>query len=453
MLAAMSFWSATRCLYHVVLRNPVERAVFMVDEPTGWALPVVEAEPGHPGDFRVITRAMRDRFGIDVIALGALAHSFDPASRVGESVREVESRTRGWIPGPGARWIALRELTTLKLARPDHRALLTSSSDTRRSALPWEQSGWVDHALGWIDAELGARGFGPIDAVEQVRAWEFSSVLAVTAGSRQFYFKAVRADRPTEVGLTARVAARHPGAVAPIIASDPTRHWMLMGAVAGPALETVRDTRRWEAAAAAYARLQLEWIDHGADLIALGCRDFRPARLAREVAPLIADERALRPGLRRDLSADELARLRAVVPKLVAAYAELDGYGVPATLDHADLWASNIIDSPAGPVIIDWEDACLSHPFFAHWQMFLSMEGCVDDEAGAQRRIRDAYLEPWTRYDSPKRLREAFDLAQRLAPLTFAIMSRLETLPILDASWELREFAPFYLRRLIGGWS
>jgi hypothetical protein len=66
---------------------------------------------------------------------------------------------------------------------------------------------------------------------------------------------------------------------------------------------------------------------------------------------------------------------------------------------------------------------------------------------------RDAYLEPWTRYASPERLRGTFDLAQRLAPLCFAITFRLDVLPMLHASWELREFVPFFLRRLITAWA
>ena len=63
-------------------------------------------------------------------------------------------------------------------------------------------------------------------------------------------------------------------------------------------------------------------------------------------------------------------------------------------------------------------------------------------------RIRDAYLEPWERYASPVRLRETFDLAQRVAPLTYAITFREEVLPALDPSWELREFVS---PRLAGG--
>jgi hypothetical protein len=452
-LAAMSFWSATRCRFHIALRHPTDRAVLLVDDRPGWALPVVEAEPGHPGDFRAIARTMRERLGLDVAALGCLAHEFDPTARLGESVREVESQSPDWTPRPPARWVTTEELATLALTTPRHRTLLTSwLSGRKQSPLPWERRGWLQRAVGWCDAELRARGLASVERVEQVRQWEFSTVLRLTTADRRFFFKAVPQGREREVRLTQRLAERHPGSVAQVLASDLEQTWMLMAEIGGVNLEEVRDLRRWEAAAATYARLQTDWIGRGDELVALGCRDLSLPNLAAAIVPCIGDTAALAPGLRRDLSAEEIHRLRALGPALAAACKELEGFGIPATLDHADLWASNVIDGPHGPVIIDWEDAGLSHPFFALWHLILSAEDRVDDTVNAPARIRDAYLEPWTRYESPKRLREAFDLAQRLAPLCYAITFRLDVLPVLDASWELREFVPFFLRRLLGAW-
>lgn len=426
----------------------------LVHTPGGWALPVIEAEPSHPGDLRAITTAMRERFGIDVVPLGCLAHEFDATSRIGEWVREVEILDPVWTPVAPARWVMLDELDRLPLVRADHRAVLSSSLSGRgRPPLPWEERGWRDHAVAWSEAELRRRGFGGVDRIEQLRMWEFSTVLKLTAGDHRFYFKAVPRGLEREARVTARLSERNPGSVADVLASDPKQGWLLMSAVEGTALEDIRDLRRWETAAAAYARLQLDWIERGDELIALGCRDLRASRLAAEIAPCVEDTAALAPGLRRDLAREEIERLRALAPALVRACAELEACGVPNTLDHADLWASNVIDAPGGPVILDWEDACFGHPFFALWHLIVSAEDRVDDESSAADRIRDAYLEPWTRYASPARLRDAFDLAQRLAPLCYAITFRMEVLPVLDASWELREFVPFFLRRLLSAWA
>lgn len=450
----MSFWSATRCRQHLVLAHPTDRAVLLVEGSAGWELPVLEMDPSHPGDAEAIARGVHERLGLDVVVLGCLHHSFDGATRVGEWLRELESRRPAWTPTAPARWVGADDLGSLPLARPGHGPVLASwLAGHRHARLPWERRGWWDTAVGWSQSELRRQGVGEIEHVAQVRAWEFSTVLRLTAGARRFFLKAVPPTRVREIRVTRRVAERFPHLVPTVVASDVEQGWMLTAGVDGPSLEGIADARRWEAAARAYARLQIGWIDDAAKFLALGVRDLRPARLAAEIDACFADVPTLSPGLRRDLASPEIQTLRHLAPALADGFAELDARGIPATLDHADLWASNVIDAADGPVIIDWEDACLSHPFFGLWYLLVSAEDRVDDPARAQSRIRDAYLEPWTRYESPERLRATFDLAQRLAPLCFAITFRLEVLPELDASWELREFVPFFLRRLLGAWA
>lgn len=449
----MSFWTTRRWRQHLVLAHPTDRAVLLLEGSAGWALPVLEMDAGHPGDAAMIVSGVRERFGLDVGVLGCLHHDFDRVTRVGEWVRELESHSPVWTPTPPARWISADDLRSLTLAWPGHRPLLTAwLAGHCHARAPWERRGWLNRAVGWSQSELSRHGFGKIEHATQVRAWEFSTVLRLTAGAQRFFFKAVPAGREREMRVTRRVAERLPHLVAPVIASDVEQGWMLMAGVEGPSLEGISDVRRWEAAARAYAGLQIDWIDHTAELLTLGVRDLRPACLAAEVDACFADGRALSPGLRRDLRPPELEALRKLSPVLANACTELEARGIPNTLDHADLWASNVIDTANGPVIIDWEDACLSHPFFGLWYLLMSAEDRVDDPARAQSRIRDAYLEPWTRYASSEQLRATFDLAQRLAPLCFAITFRLDVLPLLDASWELREFVPFFLRRLLTAW-
>jgi hypothetical protein len=453
-VGAMSFWSATRWRQHLVLAHPTDRAVLLREESPGWALPVLEMNAAHPGDAAMIASGVRERFGVDVGVLGCLHHDFDRVTRVGEWVRELENHSPLWRPTPPARWITADDLGSLTLAWPGHRRLLTAWLAGHSPArAPWEGRGWLHRAVGWSQSELWRHGLGTIEHVAQVRAWEFSTVLRLTAGARRFFFKAVPAGREREMRVTRRVAERLPHLVAPMIASDVEQGWMLMAGVEGPSLETTGDVRRWEAAARAYAGLQIDWVDHATGLLTLGVHDIRPSRLAAEIDACLTDGPALSPGLRRDLRPPEIQALRTLSPVLANACTELEAGGIPNTLDHGDLWASNVIDTADGPVIIDWEDACFSHPFFGLWYLLMSAEDRVDDLARAQSRIRDAYLEPWTRYASPERLRGTFDLAQRLAPLCFAITFRLDVLPMLHASWELREFVPFFLRRLITAWA
>ena len=199
-LGAMSFWSATRCRQHLVLAHPTDRAVLLLEGSAGWALPVLEMDAGHPGDAEMIARGMRERFGLDVVVLGCLHHDFDRVTRVSESVREIENHSPVWTPTLPARWISADDLRSLTLAWPGHRPLLTSwLAGHCRARVPWERRGWLNRAVGWSQSELGRHGLGKIEHVAQVRAWEFSTVLRLTAGAHRFFFKAVPAGREREM--------------------------------------------------------------------------------------------------------------------------------------------------------------------------------------------------------------------------------------------------------------
>ena len=71
--------------------------------------------------------------------------------------------------------------------------------------------------------------------------------------------------------------------------------------------------------------------------------------------------------------------------------------GTPACLEHGDFWAANVIATERGPVLIDWEDATLSHPFLGAYLLVASLDyaDAIGDKAAARDRIRRAYLGPW----------------------------------------------------------
>jgi len=59
----MSFWSATRWRQHLVLALPTGRAVLLLEEPAGWALPVLEMNATHPGDAEMIASSCLSSYG------------------------------------------------------------------------------------------------------------------------------------------------------------------------------------------------------------------------------------------------------------------------------------------------------------------------------------------------------------------------------------------------------
>ena len=80
-------------------------------------------------------------------------------------------------------------------------------------------------------------------------------------------------------------------------------------------------------------------------------------------------------------------RVAALRPAVVEWCERLAASPMPASIDHNDLHAFNIL---AGERFYDWGDAVVAHPFAS----MLALEW-VDTDAAGRERLRDAYLEPF----------------------------------------------------------
>src|SRR6185295_9972886 len=102
----------------------------------------------------------------------------------------------------------------------------------------------------WIRATIAG-----VRAIVQIRTWSFSCVMRISAAEGEFYFKAIPPSS-AECGVTAYLSEQFLGAVAPVVASNAARGWLLMKALPGVVLEHVADVTAWEQAATGYGRLQ-----------------------------------------------------------------------------------------------------------------------------------------------------------------------------------------------------
>ena len=77
---------------------------------------------------------------------------------------------------------------------------------------------------------------------------------------------------------------------------------------------------------------------------------------------------------------------------------ELAAYGLPELLQHDDLHDGQVFVRDGRHLLMDWGDACISHPFFT---LSVTLEGVIawglDDEEDSEdiAPYRDAYLEPF----------------------------------------------------------
>jgi hypothetical protein len=435
-------------------------AMLLFEDGSSWFLPRIELDEGRSADVIEINRAAGALLGVEVSVLCCL---YDEPGRDGgprQHVHAVETHGREWGPPPGSRWMNQDELDRIAFTRPDHRPLveqwLRRLRRPRREERDWILPGWRRRVVAWVDRELARHEEGPVVQIEQVRIWEFSQVLRMRTDTADFYFKARPSSGRAEVRLTRQLAEAYPESMPAVLAVAADRGWMLMCAVPGPELTEAVDIGRWEQAAGAIARIQLDWAGRGRELTALGCPHRGLDDLIAQTAPLLEDTAAIQPRDAEALTEPEVVELRRRRRDFESLGAELAGYAVPESLEHGDLWASQVIVSDGGPVFIDWEDASLSHPFFTPALLLLSLD---DTEAlarvpDARRRIQAAYLAPW-RERGPlagwpeSRLDRAFQVAVRVAMLHYAIQFRRDALAQITTSREVRAFIPLFLRAVL----
>jgi hypothetical protein len=188
-----------------------------------------------------------------------------------------------------------------------------------------------------------------------------------------------------EPGLTQLVASRRADCAPEVLAAEGGR---MVTADCGPSLREVHDSGatepRWEDVLAVYAGLQIELMDAAGDALALGVPDEQPALLPERYAALFGQDDLYEPVR---LAAERLA-----------------GSAVPRTVVLQEAHDGNVFVRKGRPCFIDWAESCVSHPFAGP---LLALRNATE-RGGDPDRLRDLYLEPFTRFATLAELRESF---------------------------------------------
>ncbi len=272
---------------------------------------------------------------------------------------------------------------------------------------------WLAEARDWIHAQLASLGARAVGEIEQRSVQPWSTVLRVPTDLGDVYFKANGSVQRHEAALVTLLAERRPDCVPPLLACDVERGWMLMGDAGTQLCELIgreRQLTRWLEVLPLYAGVQVDLAEWVEAMIELGTPDLRLATLPTHYAQLVAQLEGSPPG--------ELARLQASVPTVADLCLELAAFGLRETIQHDDLDDEQVYVHDGRYLLLDWGDACVSHPFFS---MSVTLEGViawgVDDIRGAVEiePFRDAYLKPFLSEQLEQRdLAAACSIALRL---------------------------------------
>jgi hypothetical protein len=260
---------------------------------------------------------------------------------------------------------------------------------------PWDNPAWTDQATAWIGQHVELTG-----AVQTLKARDWSCVLTAPTEDGPVFMKAGSPATSFEPALVEALSADPSRTVLAPLAVDLDRSWMILpdgGTELRGEVDRQRRLELWERALSSYAELQRDVAPHVDRLIAAGVPDFRLER----VDGLID---ALAPANRAEVE----ARALPLVERLAAG-------PIPASVQHDDLHGGNILVRDGRPVVFDWGDAAVAHPFMSMTvalRAFTNTDGCGDPE-----RLVAAYLGPWTGYGSPAQLEATLADAVELGKL------------------------------------
>ena len=264
---------------------------------------------------------------------------------------------------------------------------------------------------------LGRRVVGPIEH-GHVRPW--GTAVRVPTETGDVWFKATIPPLAFEVSVLETLGARSSDRVPRLIDADRARGWMLMDDAGAPLAPEGGDPptlQQWERALAAYAQLQLDAALDAEALVAAGVPHRIAPAMFGELDALLDDGRTVRPPGHDGVGDDELARVRALFPRLREAGAALAALGLPDTIQHDDLHEWNVFCRDGHFVFVDWGDACIAQPALS-LSIALSAVARGAEGPAAVERARDADYEPWASLRPRRELLAAHDAAMLLGHVT-----------------------------------
>lgn len=309
----------------------------------------------------------------------------------------------------------------------------------------------MDDATAWVTRSCAGHDLmvlGP-GTRRQDRPWSLVlsfDIRDVTGIDSRVWLKANGIGTHHEPGLIAAMGSLVPDLVPEVLAVDTDRGWSLT-CEAGPswrsAIAVADQWPLWEDLMRRYAAAQLLLASHRVTLLSTHVPEHSPATLPGQAAELIAELALLADGS-GGLTSDGAEALNASLPAYRRWCRDLGGAGVPWTIQHDDLHSGNVCRT--GPAnggnrpeqapaptraaatsrVIDWGDASFGHPFGTLLTTLRSIarHAHCDVSDPRVRRVRDAYLEPFTTNAPRSELLALVDVALRVGVVTRALSWR-----------------------------
>lgn len=283
----------------------------------------------------------------------------------------------------------------------------------------WASEPFLAEVTAWVADAAAREGIRLTGEREQPHVRPWSSAVRFGAEGGDLWFKVNAPGTRFEGDLVVALAAWEPDLVPRVVAVDGERGWSLTHD-AGPVMRAAAPPGElwgsWAEVLERYARAQVGLAGRAGQVLALGVPEVSPVSLPEQLRALVDELGSLAPE-HGGLTAGEREKLVASYDDFDSWCAELAASGIPSSIQHDDVHSSNICwrGSAATARLIDWGDSSWGFPLGT----MLGTVNSIAWHAGCERddprvlRVRDAYLEPFTRYAERDELVRYVTLARR----------------------------------------
>ena len=306
----------------------------------------------------------------------------------------------------------------------------------------------------WIEQSLQQRGINITGEITETHIRPWSTVLRVPTAAGDVYFKAVSPAFAFEPPITQALYRWRPDCVTEVFTVDAQQGWMLTadgGKTLRLAFADGLDMRAWDEALALYSGLQIDLAGHVDELLAMGTRNRRLARLPELYRDLVEDTEWLLIDQPDGLTAAQHKRLVAAIPEVAEMCGRLAAFAVPESLHHNDLHDANIFYTNGEFQFFDWGDSSIAHPFFSLRTVFVSIEYTFDleEDDSLFDEFARAYLRPWLQFETEEDLWAAYQIARRLWSLSTAVKYKTQMQEAGDMREEYATAVPGLLQEFL----
>jgi hypothetical protein len=415
--------------YRVIVLSRDGPKILLVPEGERHKLPAVEIPRCH----RVaehLTAAVERQWGEEVVCL----FEPEPAPADGAVIRyeAAEHLCTRSNPTMATRWVPMSALCQDSLIDTrDYSAIkrvtgIGNAEIEDSSAGPFARLGWFCELRSWIQSVVEPMGFHIEGEFRQLNASPSFSLIRFKTEGPALWFKAVGEPNQREFAITCSLAQRYPDYLPRMLALRPEWNGWLTREATGELLSEVKELTLWEQAAASLAKLQIQSIDHGSQILGAGASDLGSAALSKLIQPFMNVATQLMERQAK-LPPPALGQkdLLLVADSLRSAVDAMEAAETPETLGHLDLNPGNIIVSQNRCAFLDWAEAYVGNPLFSLEYLLEHARRTLGSESAVRARLTAAYCAQWNGVVTAAGMAKALAFAPLVAAFAYAAGNEL----------------------------